>query len=60
MRDSGIHTGRQAQGVARSLILFGHSASESTGMKRLADRLAQSFSTVPVRCIPDEPLIQAL
>lgn len=48
------------QGKGRALILVGHAASEEPGMRELAKRLERTWPALPVRFVPEEPVLTTL
>jgi putative NIF3 family GTP cyclohydrolase 1 type 2 len=54
VRDA-IHQGKQ-----KALIVLGHSESEESGMKNLADWLKSTLPYLPVFYIPEKPLFQVI
>lgn len=44
------------QGKSKALIMMGHAESEASGMKLLADRLAERFPELSVRFVNEKPV----
>jgi putative NIF3 family GTP cyclohydrolase 1 type 2 len=49
-----------ALGFTKALLVLGHGASESSGMKYLAEQLAAWFPDVPARYLPNEPVLRTV
>ncbi|MDQ8735673.1 Nif3-like dinuclear metal center hexameric protein [Paenibacillus sp. LHD-38] len=46
------------QGLPKSLLVLGHAESEEPGMRYLAERLQESYPSLPVHFIPVNPVFQ--
>lgn len=48
------------QGKQKALIMMGHAESEASGMKLLAQRLAQNFPELPIHFVGEQPVYKVL
>lgn len=48
------------QGKSKALIMMGHAESEASGMKLLADKVAERFPELPVRFVSERPVYTVL